>query len=80
MYGNIETCKAVIRKLIELDPTNSCAYVLKDGWMNGSKACERSHGDQGIKKVPGCSLVRWEVSSTSFLLEMILIQKAERYT
>lgn len=63
MCGNIETCEVALRKLIELDPTNSGAYVLlsnvyaKTGrWTEVRRVRDVMEG-RGIKKVPGCSLV-----------------------
>ncbi|XWS76580.1 hypothetical protein CRYUN_Cryun01aG0188600 [Craigia yunnanensis] len=63
MYGNIETCEVALRKLIELDPTNSGAYVLlsnvyaKMGRWTEVRHVRDLMETRGIKKVPGCSLV-----------------------
>ncbi|KAK6260246.1 hypothetical protein SCA6_014720 [Theobroma cacao] len=63
MCGNIETCEVALRKLIELDPTNSGAYVLlsnvyaKTGRWTEVRSVRDVMEGRGIKKVPGCSLV-----------------------
>lgn len=63
MHGDIETCEIALKKLIELDPTNSGAYVLLSNVYakRGRWADVRHVRDlmeaRGIKKVPGCSLV-----------------------
>ncbi|KAL0724508.1 hypothetical protein Bca4012_039107 [Brassica carinata] len=44
ILGDVKTCEAALKRLIELDPMNSGAYVL----LSNVK---------GIKKVPGCSSV-----------------------
>ncbi|KAK7851978.1 pentatricopeptide repeat-containing protein At3g62890-like [Quercus suber] len=63
MHGDIETCEIALRKLIELDPTNSGAYVLlsnvyaKMGRWADVRHVRDLMEARGIKKVPGCSLV-----------------------
>ncbi|GLU07374.1 hypothetical protein SLE2022_243350 [Rubroshorea leprosula] len=63
MHGNIETCEAALKKLIELDPKNSSAYVLlsnvyaKMGRWTNVRSMRNIMERRGIKKVPGCSLV-----------------------
>ncbi|GKU86858.1 hypothetical protein SLEP1_g1332 [Rubroshorea leprosula] len=63
MHGNIETCEAALKKLIELDPKNSSAYVLlsnvyaKMGRWTDVRSMRNIMERRGIKKVPGCSLV-----------------------
>ncbi|OMO81938.1 hypothetical protein COLO4_23342 [Corchorus olitorius] len=63
MHGNIETCEVALRKLIELDPKNSGAYVLlsnvyaKTGrWLEVRQVRDLME-TMGIKKLPGCSSV-----------------------
>ncbi|ESQ43783.1 hypothetical protein EUTSA_v10006495mg [Eutrema salsugineum] len=63
MLGDIKTCEAALKRLIELDPMNSGAYVLlsnvyaKTGrWME-VKRIRHDMEVKGIKKVPGCSSV-----------------------
>ncbi|XP_004495951.1 pentatricopeptide repeat-containing protein At3g62890 [Cicer arietinum] len=63
MHGDIETCEISIKKLIELDPKNSGAYVLLSNvYAKMGKWREVRHLRdvmelRGVKKVPGCSLV-----------------------
>nr|KYP74184.1 Pentatricopeptide repeat-containing protein At3g62890 family [Cajanus cajan] len=63
MHGDIETCEISITKLLELDPTNSSAYVLlsnvyaKLGRWREARHLRDVMEVRGIKKVPGCSLV-----------------------
>lgn len=63
MHGDIETCEIALRKLIELDPTNSGAFVLlsnvyaKMGRWADVRHVRDLMEARGIKKVPGCSLV-----------------------
>lgn len=63
MHGDIETCEIALRKLIELDRTNSGAYVLlsnvyaKMGRWADVRHVRDLMEARGIKKVPGCSLV-----------------------
>lgn len=63
MHGDIETCEISVKKLIELDPKNSGAYVLlsnvyaKLGRWGEVRHLRDLMEVRGIKKVPGCSLV-----------------------
>ncbi|XP_027363392.1 pentatricopeptide repeat-containing protein At3g62890 [Abrus precatorius] len=63
MHGDIETCEISIKKLLELEPTNSGAYVLlsnvyaKLGRWGEVRHLRDLMEVRGIKKVPGCSLV-----------------------
>lgn len=63
MHGDIGTCEISLKKLIELDPTNSGAYVLlsnvyaKMGKWSEVRQVRDLMEVRGIKKVPGCSLV-----------------------
>lgn len=63
MFGDIETCEIAIKKLIELEPTNSGAYVLlsnayaKLGKWKDVRHVRDLMEARGIRKVPGCSLV-----------------------
>ncbi|KAL1331671.1 hypothetical protein HN51_048933 [Arachis hypogaea] len=63
MHGDIETCEVSIKKLLELDPSNSGAYVLlsnvyaKLGRWREVRHLRELMEARGIKKVPGCSLV-----------------------
>ncbi|RDX90694.1 Pentatricopeptide repeat-containing protein, partial [Mucuna pruriens] len=63
MHGDVETCEMSIAKLLELDPTNSGAYVLlsnvyaKLGRWREVRHLRDAMEVRGIKKVPGCSLV-----------------------
>ncbi|KAL2323658.1 hypothetical protein Fmac_028037 [Flemingia macrophylla] len=63
MHGDIQTCEISIMKLLELDPTNSSAYVLlsnvyaKLGRRREARHLRDVMEIRGIKKVPGCSLV-----------------------
>lgn len=63
MHGNIETCEVALRKLIELEPSNSGAYVLlsnvyaKMGRWKDARHIRYLMEANGIKKVPGCSSV-----------------------
>ncbi|KAK7392306.1 hypothetical protein VNO78_20740 [Psophocarpus tetragonolobus] len=63
MHGDVETCEVSIKKLLELDPTNSSAYVLlsnvyaKLGLWREVRHTRDLMEFRGIKKVPGCSLV-----------------------
>lgn len=63
MHGDIETCEIALRKLIELDPTNSGAHVLLSNvyakmrrWADVRHVRDLMEA-RGIKKAPGCSLV-----------------------
>ncbi|CAK9136251.1 unnamed protein product [Ilex paraguariensis] len=66
MHGDIETCEAALRKLIDLEPTNSGAYVLlsnvyaKMGRWKDVRHVRDLMEAKGIRKVPGCSLVEVE--------------------
>ncbi|GFZ19408.1 pentatricopeptide repeat (PPR) superfamily protein [Actinidia rufa] len=68
MHGDIRTCEFALKKLIELEPTNSGAYVLLSHvYANTGKWKEvRNVRDAmeaiRIRKVPGCSMV--EVGGT----------------
>ncbi|KAF3784076.1 Pentatricopeptide repeat-containing protein [Nymphaea thermarum] len=61
--GNIEMAELASRKVIELDPLNSGAYVLlsniyaKSGRWDDVKSIRRVMEEKGINKTPGCSLV-----------------------
>lgn len=63
MHGNIETCEIALKKLIDLDPNNSSAYVLlsnvyaKMGKWSDVRFMRDIMERRRIKKVPGCSLV-----------------------
>ncbi|CAK8572781.1 unnamed protein product [Lathyrus sativus] len=63
IHDDIETCEISIKKLIELDPKNSGAYVLLSNvYAKLGKWKEVRHlrdlmEMRGVKKVPGCSLV-----------------------
>nr|XP_010938497.2 LOW QUALITY PROTEIN: pentatricopeptide repeat-containing protein At3g62890-like [Elaeis guineensis] len=63
MHGDIETCEASIKQLIELEPMNSGAYVLlsnvyaKMGRWDDVRRVRNHMEELGIKKTPGCSLV-----------------------
>lgn len=63
MHGDIEACEISIKKLLELDPSNSGAYVLlsnvyaKMGRWREVRHLRDLMELRGIKKVPGCSLV-----------------------
>ncbi|XP_059625661.1 pentatricopeptide repeat-containing protein At3g62890 [Cornus florida] len=63
MCGDIETCEVALKKLIELEPTNSSAYVLlsnvyaKMGRWKDARNVRSLMEANGIRKVPGCSLV-----------------------
>ncbi|MED6155536.1 hypothetical protein PIB30_006038 [Stylosanthes scabra] len=63
MHGDIETCEVSIKKLLELDPSNSGAYVLlsnvyaKLGRWREVRHLRELMEARRIKKVPGCSLV-----------------------
>ncbi|KAK7277752.1 hypothetical protein RJT34_22768 [Clitoria ternatea] len=63
MHGDIETCEISIKKLLEMEPTNSSAYVLlsnvyaKLGRWGEVKKLRDLMEHRGVKKVPGCSLV-----------------------
>ncbi|KAK4282506.1 hypothetical protein QN277_013872 [Acacia crassicarpa] len=63
MHGDIETCEVSLKKLVELDPSNSGAYVLlsnvyaKLGRWRQVRRLRDFMETRGIKKVPGCSLV-----------------------
>ncbi|KAF8006739.1 hypothetical protein BT93_K0904 [Corymbia citriodora subsp. variegata] len=62
-HGDIETCEIALRKLIQLDPGNSGAYVLlsnvyaKLGRWNEVRQVRNLMEAKGIYNVPGCSLV-----------------------
>ncbi|XP_038708223.1 pentatricopeptide repeat-containing protein At3g62890 [Tripterygium wilfordii] len=66
MHGDIDSCEAALKKLIELDPSNSGAYVLlsnvyaKMGRWKEVRDVRDLMETKGIKKVPGCSLVELE--------------------
>ena len=63
MHGDIETCEVSLKKLVELDPSNSGAYVLlsnvyaKLGRYGEVRHLRDVMEMRGIKKVPGCSSV-----------------------
>ncbi|KAK7269683.1 hypothetical protein RIF29_22417 [Crotalaria pallida] len=63
VHGDIETCEISAKKLLELDPSNSSAYVLLcNVYAKLRRWGEARHlrdlmESRGIKKVPGCSLV-----------------------
>ncbi|KAF8401454.1 hypothetical protein HHK36_012393 [Tetracentron sinense] len=63
MHGEIETCELSLKKLIELEPTNSGAYILlsnvyaKTGRWKDVRYVRDLMEAEGIKKVPGCSSV-----------------------
>ncbi|XP_042939194.1 pentatricopeptide repeat-containing protein At3g62890 [Carya illinoinensis] len=63
MHGSIETCEIALKRVIELDPTNSGAYVLlsnvyaKMGRWADARHVRNVMEARGIKKVPGCSSV-----------------------
>ncbi|XP_019427763.1 PREDICTED: pentatricopeptide repeat-containing protein At3g62890 [Lupinus angustifolius] len=63
VHGDIETCEISIKKLLELDPSNSSAYVLlsnvyaKLGRWREVRQLRDLMESRGVKKVPGCSLV-----------------------
>lgn len=62
-HEDIKTCEVSITKLLELDPTNSSAYVLLSNvYTKLERRKEARHWRdlmeiRGIKKFPGCSLV-----------------------
>ncbi|KAL8100985.1 hypothetical protein AgCh_033023 [Apium graveolens] len=61
--GDIKSCEIAVKKLIELEPTNSAAYVLlsnvyaKLGDWKDVRNVRDLMQTKGVKKVPGCSLV-----------------------
>ncbi|KAK1385141.1 Pentatricopeptide repeat-containing protein [Heracleum sosnowskyi] len=61
--GDIKSCEIAVKKLIELEPTNSAAYVLlsnvyaKLGNWKDVRNVRDLMETNGVKKVPGCSLV-----------------------
>nr|DAD38098.1 TPA_asm: hypothetical protein HUJ06_008739 [Nelumbo nucifera] len=63
MHGDIKTCELALKQLIELEPTNSGAYVLlsnvyaKMGRWEDVRDVRKIMEAKGIKKLPGCSLV-----------------------
>ncbi|XP_019056290.1 PREDICTED: pentatricopeptide repeat-containing protein At3g62890-like [Tarenaya hassleriana] len=63
VIGDIETCEMALKNLIELDPSNSGAYVLlsnvyaKTGRWSEVKCIRDEMEAKGIKKLPGCSSV-----------------------
>ncbi|KAK9945688.1 hypothetical protein M0R45_011187 [Rubus argutus] len=63
MHRDVETSEIALKKLIQLDPTNSAAYVLlsnvyaKMGKWSEVRRVRDLMEERGIKKVPGCSLV-----------------------
>ncbi|XP_009104399.1 pentatricopeptide repeat-containing protein At3g62890 [Brassica rapa] len=63
MLGDAKTCEAALKRLIELDPMSSGAYVLlsnvyaKTGRWIEVKRIRQEMEVKGIKKVPGCSSV-----------------------
>ncbi|KAG2324586.1 hypothetical protein Bca52824_007314 [Brassica carinata] len=63
ILGDVKTCEAALKRLIELDPMNSGAYVLlsnvyaKTGRWIEVKRIRQEMEVKGIKKVPGCSSV-----------------------
>ncbi|XP_057963895.1 pentatricopeptide repeat-containing protein At3g62890 isoform X2 [Malania oleifera] len=66
MQGDIQTCEVALKKLIELEPSNSAAYVLLSNvyakmslWKDVRYVRDLMEA-KGIKKVPGCSLVEVE--------------------
>lgn len=74
MHGNIETCEIALKRVIELDPTNSGAFVLlSNGYAKMGRWVDVRHvrnvmEARGIKKVPGCCLVEVEGVLHEFLL------------
>ncbi|XP_010418560.1 PREDICTED: pentatricopeptide repeat-containing protein At3g62890 [Camelina sativa] len=66
MLGDIKTCEAALKRIIQLDPMNSGAYVLlsnvyaKTGRWIEVKRTRHEMEVKGIKKVPGCSSVEVE--------------------
>lgn len=62
-HGDIEACELALKKLIELEPSNSGAYVLlsnvyaKKGRWEDVKHVRYLMEAKGIKKVPGCSSI-----------------------
>ncbi|XP_028771196.1 pentatricopeptide repeat-containing protein At3g62890-like [Neltuma alba] len=66
MHGDTETCEVSLKKLVELDPSNSSAYVLlsnvyaKLGRWGEVRHLRDLMEAKGIKKVPGCSLVEMD--------------------
>lgn len=75
LHGNIETCEIALKRVIELDPTNSGAFVLlsnvyaKMGRWVDLRHVRNVMEARGIKKVPGCCLVEVEGVLHDFLLE-----------
>ncbi|EOA25367.1 hypothetical protein CARUB_v10018699mg [Capsella rubella] len=66
IFGDIKTCEGALKRLIELDPMNSGAYVLLSNvyaktrrWIE-VKRIRHEMEVKGIKKVPGCSSVEVE--------------------
>lgn len=63
MHGDIETCEISLKKLVDLEPSNSAAYVLlsnvyaKLGRWGEVRNLRDVMDERGVKKVPGCSLV-----------------------
>ncbi|OVA00232.1 Pentatricopeptide repeat [Macleaya cordata] len=63
MHGDIKMCELALKELIELEPTNSGAYVLlsnvyaKMGKWENVRNVRHLMEAKGIKKMPGCSLV-----------------------
>ncbi|KAL5996157.1 Pentatricopeptide repeat-containing protein [Asimina triloba] len=62
IHGDIEMCEFSIKKLIELEPMNSSAYVMlsnvyaKMGRWEDARHVRELMEVKGIKKVPGCSM------------------------
>ncbi|PKA62240.1 Pentatricopeptide repeat-containing protein [Apostasia shenzhenica] len=62
-HGDILTCEAAIKGLVELEPANSAAYVLlsnayaKLGRRREVSSTRKLMERRGVKKTPGCSFV-----------------------
>lgn len=72
--GDIKTCEIAGKKLIELEPTNSSAYVLlsnvhaKLGNWKDVRNVRDLMETKGVKKVPGCSLVELDGAIHEFFV------------
>lgn len=85
MHGDITTCEVALKKLIELEPTHSAAYVLlsnvyaKTGKWKDARQMRDLMEAKEIKKVPaGCSMVEVEGVIHEFF-EMSRIQSQGKY-
>lgn len=73
LHSRFDLGEVVIRRMLELDPDESCYYVLmsnlyaSDGRWSQVKQVRELMKQRGLNKVPGCSIVQMDLSNDVYV-------------